>query len=133
MTKNDGFTKMSVESWKSYNTQKLQVFKHTSQRSGPPSKKFCVPDRCYRDSDCEAMKGKNHQITGVYHSMGCKPVDHRHGQCVYQSTYIMPRYTARPAPAVWWLIIIIEISMSHLSRRGSRIVKLNTCFGSIES
>ena len=93
-------------------TQKLQVpyyvvmmknilvFKHTSQRSGPPSKKFCVPDRCYRDSDCEAMKGKNHQITGVYHSMGCKPVDHRHGQCVYQSTYIMPRYTARPAPAV---------------------------------
>ena len=66
-------------------------FLNVPQRPGPAIKKFCVPDRCIRNTDCLAMKGKNIQETGVYHSMGCKPIDRNHGQCVYKDTYIMPR------------------------------------------
>ena len=66
-------------------------FLNAPQRPGPAIKKFCVPDKCIRNTDCLAMKGKNYSVTGVYHSMGCKPIDQNHGQCVYPTNYIMPR------------------------------------------
>ena len=72
-------------------------FLKVPQRFGPDIKKFCVPDRCVRDTDCVPMKEKKY---GVYHSTGCKPLpnDFNHGKCVYQKHYLKRPNHNKPMP-----------------------------------